>query len=257
MVLGRQHCGCDRVLILDCWNGGVLRCLHCRHLLHENAWAKSPGSQTATSGAAPVNGARIKPIPEARWRGLALRRYTIAPAITATAAATQMAMMATAEAFEIKIAPAASPQNTPPATAPNKVALCQSTIGRAASTPPVSGTRRVRFTFPPLAGFEAFSKTGVPVTPLTDDQATSEVVDIARGLNAALPLPQLFGSFSFESRNDQGDPPYRGLLKVDFHVPQDSANTSATAVADERARFSDAIASTLADKGWAEGAGPG
>ena len=55
------------------------------------------------------------------------------PTTIAAAAVTQIAVIAVADASEAKIIPAASPQNTPPATAPTKTALCQSTTGRAIS----------------------------------------------------------------------------------------------------------------------------
>ncbi|MCV7230024.1 hypothetical protein [Mycolicibacterium komossense] len=56
-----------------------------------------------------------------------------APTIITITMATQIAVIAVAEAFETKIALAASPQKTPPTTAPTKVALCQSATGRVMS----------------------------------------------------------------------------------------------------------------------------
>jgi hypothetical protein len=58
-----------------------------------------------------------------------------------------------------------------------------------------------------------------PANPLSDDQAEAQVVDAAKQIAQLVSLPDMYGGFAFESCNDQGDPPYRGVVEMSFKLP--------------------------------------
>ena len=88
-------------------------------------------------------------------------------------------------------------------------------------------------------------ESGVP--PLSDDQAMAQVVEPARQIVRAAQLRDVTGGFMFESRNDQGEPPYRGRVDMSFALPSG---------AEPDAYFRE-IATTMTSHGWADGPPPG
>jgi len=63
--------------------------------------------------------------------------------------------------------------------------------------------------------------------PISPQQARSQVVDAARDIVTTLSAEVTEATFSYESCNDQGDPPFRGVAKVSFWVPGVPHNQSA------------------------------
>lgn len=55
--------------------------------------------------------------------------------------------------------------------------------------------------------------------PISPQQARAQVVDAARDIVKAVHGQVTEATFSYESCNDQGDPPFRGVAKVSFWVP--------------------------------------
>ena len=55
------------------------------------------------------------------------------------------------------------------------------------------------------------------------------------------------GGFAFESCNDQGEPPYRGVAEVGFLLPKDM----------EPEKYFAQIAKTMVGQGWTDGPPPG
>jgi len=55
--------------------------------------------------------------------------------------------------------------------------------------------------------------------PMSPQQARSQVVDAARDMVSALHAEVTEARFSYESCNDQGDAPFRGVVKLSFWVP--------------------------------------
>ncbi len=86
-----------------------------------------------------------------------------------------------------------------------------------------------------------------PEHPLSDQQAIAQVVDPARQIAKVAALQDPSGGFSWESCNDQGDPPYRGRVDMTFMVPPG---------VDHDAYF-DQVAKTMVANGWSAGAPPG
>jgi len=86
-----------------------------------------------------------------------------------------------------------------------------------------------------------------PDHPLTDQEAIAQVVDPAKQIAKVAALQEVSGGFSWESCNDQGEPPYRGRVDMTFVVP---------AGADHGAYFQQ-VADTMVAHGWSAGAPPG
>lgn len=84
-----------------------------------------------------------------------------------------------------------------------------------------------------------------PANPLSDDQAEAQVVDAAKQIAQRVSLPDMYGGFAFESCNDQGTPPYRGVVEMSFKPPGDPDT------------FFNQIAATMVAHGWADGPPPG
>ena len=55
--------------------------------------------------------------------------------------------------------------------------------------------------------------------PISPQQARAQVVDAARDIVNAVHGQVTEATFSYESCNDQGEPPFRGVAKVSFWVP--------------------------------------
>ena len=55
--------------------------------------------------------------------------------------------------------------------------------------------------------------------PISPQQARAEVIDAARDILATLHGEVTKALFSYESCNDQGEPPFRGMVNVSFWMP--------------------------------------
>ncbi|MEN4477974.1 hypothetical protein [Mycolicibacterium cosmeticum] len=86
-----------------------------------------------------------------------------------------------------------------------------------------------------------------PADPLTADQSTQQVVDVGRQLRKVADLQGVSGGFSFESCNDQGEPPYRGKVEMSSVLP-------AGVTPDAYARR---VADAMVAAGWTDGPPPG
>ncbi len=84
-----------------------------------------------------------------------------------------------------------------------------------------------------------------PDSPLSDRQAIAQVVDAASQIAKVAGLQDPSGGFSWESCNDQGEPPYRGRVDMTFAVPPG---------VDHDAYFA-RIATTMVADGWAPATG--
>lgn len=79
--------------------------------------------------------------------------------------------------------------------------------------------------------------------PLSDEQAMAQVIDLAAQIAKTADLQHVSGGFSFESCNDQGDPPYRARVDMTFDVPAGV----------ERNAYFEQIAATMVAHGWSAG----
>jgi hypothetical protein len=91
--------------------------------------------------------------------------------------------------------------------------------------------------------------------PLSDDQAEGQVVDAAKQIAQLVSLPDMYGGFTFESCNDQGDPPYRGVVEMSFKLPVDNSKGYPAEVNPDA--FFNQIAATMVAHGWTDGPPPG
>ncbi|ULE34062.1 hypothetical protein [Mycobacterium sp. IDR2000157661] len=82
---------------------------------------------------------------------------------------------------------------------------------------------------------------------LTDAEAMAQVVDAARDIVRVAGLADVTGAFTFESCNDQGEPPYRGRLDMSFGLPEEVAPEAVCAQ----------IAAAMVAHGWSDGPPPG
>lgn len=89
---------------------------------------------------------------------------------------------------------------------------------------------------------------GPSVDPISDEQAKAQVVDPAKQIAAVANLQDVGGTFTWESCNDQGEPPYRGRVDMSFTVP---------AGVDRKAYFQQIAATMAAQPGWSAGPPPG
>jgi hypothetical protein len=80
-------------------------------------------------------------------------------------------------------------------------------------------------------------------SPLSDAEATAQVVEAARQMVRTAGLVDVTGAFSFESCNDQGEPPYRGRVDMSFAAPAGV----------EPEAFFVQVAATMVAQGWHEG----
>ena len=59
------------------------------------------------------------------------------------------------------------------------------------------------------------------LAPMSDEEAMAQVVEPTKEIVRAAGLQGITGGFSFESCNDQGEPPYRGVAEMGFSLPKD------------------------------------
>ncbi len=57
------------------------------------------------------------------------------------------------------------------------------------------------------------------LNPITPEQARAEVINAARDIVAILHADVAEATFSYESCNDQGDPPFRGVVDLSLWMP--------------------------------------
>jgi hypothetical protein len=86
-----------------------------------------------------------------------------------------------------------------------------------------------------------------PEHPMTDQQTIAQVVDPAKQIAKIAGLQDPSGGFSWESCNDQGEPPYRGRVDMTFAVPPGVDHTA----------YFQQVANTMVANGWSPGAPPG
>ncbi len=86
-----------------------------------------------------------------------------------------------------------------------------------------------------------------PVETSSDEDTMKQVIDPARQIIQVAGLKDVFGGFSFEACNDQGEPPYRGRLEVSFTIPGGV----------EPEKYIRQIADTMLQQGWYDGPPPG
>ncbi len=85
-----------------------------------------------------------------------------------------------------------------------------------------------------------------PEHPLSDEQAMAQVIEPAKQIAKITGLQDVSGGFSWESCNDQGDPPYRGRVDMTFIVPRGIDHSS----------YFEQVAATMVAHGWSSGAPP-
>ncbi len=93
-----------------------------------------------------------------------------------------------------------------------------------------------------------------PANPLSDQQATAQVIDPAKQIVKIAGLQDPTGHFDWESCNDQGDPPYRGLVTIGFKWPMEDSKGYPTEV--DPTTYFDKLATTMAAHGWNNGPPP-
>jgi hypothetical protein len=81
--------------------------------------------------------------------------------------------------------------------------------------------------------------------PLSDEQAVTQVVEPAKHIVGAADLDGIDAGFSFESCNDQGDPPYRGRVALTFLIHGDPD------------AYLEKVQNAMVTKGWNVGGLPG
>ena len=81
--------------------------------------------------------------------------------------------------------------------------------------------------------------------PLSDEQAMAQVVDPAKQLVGTANLNGIDAGFSFESCNDQGEPPYRGRVALTFLIDGDSD------------AYLEKVQNAMVNDGWNVGGLPG
>jgi hypothetical protein len=79
-----------------------------------------------------------------------------------------------------------------------------------------------------------------------DTQTRAQVMDPLKALVAALKLDPVAGSFAFDSCDDNGDPPFRGVAGATFSPVGDAA--------DEQIKL---LRDTMIAQGWSAGPGQG
>lgn len=94
-----------------------------------------------------------------------------------------------------------------------------------------------------------------PASPLSDDQAMAQVIEPAKQIIKVAGLDDPSGGFYLGSCNDQGDPPYRGVVEMSFKWPPDGSKGHPAEV-DGNVYFSQ-LAATMVAHGWSDGPPPG
>ncbi len=93
-----------------------------------------------------------------------------------------------------------------------------------------------------------------PANPMSDQQTRDQVIEPAKQIASFAHLQDPGGRFDFSSCNDQGDPPYRGLVSMSFKWPMDESKGLPTQ-ADPNSVFQQ-IATTMVAHGWNDGPPP-
>jgi hypothetical protein len=91
------------------------------------------------------------------------------------------------------------------------------------------------------------AQPGPSVAPMSDEQSRAEVVDPARQIVTAANLEVTYATFAWESCNDQGDPPYHGVVDIAYVVPEG---------VDRQALSKQVAAAAAGLPGWAAGPPP-
>ena len=86
-----------------------------------------------------------------------------------------------------------------------------------------------------------------PPVPMSTEQARSQVVEPAKQIARLAKLEDAYAAFSFSSCNDQGEAPYKGVVRLNFTLP----------AAEKADAYFDRIAATMAANGWTDGPPPG
>jgi hypothetical protein len=85
-----------------------------------------------------------------------------------------------------------------------------------------------------------------PVDPLTDDQASTQVVDAIIDIVRAAELQDPAGGYAFRSCKNAHDPPYQVVVDMNFTLPQGDSVS-----------YLDGVAKTMVSLGWMDAAAPG
>ncbi|MGE2714233.1 hypothetical protein ACQI4L_09265 [Mycolicibacterium litorale] len=88
---------------------------------------------------------------------------------------------------------------------------------------------------------------GEVADPMSDEQAEAQVIDAGRQLRTVAGLRDVGGGFSFESCNDQGEPPYRGFVEMSAQLP----------AATDAGTYARQVADAMVAAGWTDGPPPG
>ena len=88
-----------------------------------------------------------------------------------------------------------------------------------------------------------------PVETLSDADTMKQVVDPAKAIVAVAALQEVSAGLDYEACNDQGEPPYRGRVDMDFRIPDDI----------EPKMYFQHLAKTMVQNGngWYDGPPPG
>lgn len=84
-----------------------------------------------------------------------------------------------------------------------------------------------------------------PADPLTDEQASAQVVEAAFDVTRAAQLRDPAGGYAFHSCTDATDPPYRATVDMTFALPQGNS-----------VGYLNDVASAMTELGWTEAASP-
>jgi hypothetical protein len=98
-----------------------------------------------------------------------------------------------------------------------------------------------------MSRHDAASGTTQPAVPMSTAQARSQVTEPAQQIARLAKLEDAYAAFSFSSCNDQGEAPYRGVVRLNFTLP----------VGQNPDAYFDRIAATMVANGWTDGPPPG
>jgi hypothetical protein len=94
-----------------------------------------------------------------------------------------------------------------------------------------------------------------PAHPMSDEQTMAQVIEPAKQIAKAAGLQDVSGGFHMASCNDQGDPPYQGVVEMSFKMPIDERNGYPAEVDPDT--YFDQIARSMVAQGWHDGPPPG
>jgi len=93
-----------------------------------------------------------------------------------------------------------------------------------------------------------------PVNPLSDQQTRDQVIEPAKQIARYAHLQDPGGRFDYSSCNDQGDPPYRGVVSMSFTMRADQSE--GTQIAGDPDTVFEQIAAAMVAHGWNDGPPP-